>query len=184
MRLHFLCLLFHIFAHLKSLDSLLKLSFYFHLTSSYFREIIGHWARTQSSSQRRIYKPATYVLFSSFLPATIPVLVAQMVKNPPAMQETWVGSLGQIPGSGRSPGEGKGNPLQYSCLENPYGHRSLAGYSPWGRKESDRTEQLSTAHPCSSVLTSLPLSKDGKEIPSFPTFSETPQNLLFSSLYI
>ena len=93
-RLHFLCLLFHIFAHLKSLDSLLKLSFHFHLTSSYFREIIGHWERTQSSSQRRIYKPATYVLFSSFLPATIPVLVAQMVKNPPAMQETWVRSLG------------------------------------------------------------------------------------------
>ena len=30
-----------------------------------------------------------------------------------------VGSLGSIPGSGRSPGEGNGNPLQYSCLENP-----------------------------------------------------------------
>ena len=30
-----------------------------------------------------------------------------------------VGDLGSIPGSGRSPGEGKGNPLQYSCLENP-----------------------------------------------------------------
>ena len=32
------------------------------------------------------------------------------------------------------------NPLQYSCLENPQGQRSLAGYSPWGRKESDTTE--------------------------------------------
>jgi len=30
-----------------------------------------------------------------------------------------VGDLGSIPGSGRSPGEGKGNPLQYPCLENP-----------------------------------------------------------------
>ena len=40
-----------------------------------------------------------------------------------------------IPGSGRSPGERNGNPLQYSCLENPHGQRSLAGYSPWGRKE-------------------------------------------------
>ena len=30
-----------------------------------------------------------------------------------------VGDLGSIPGSGRSPGEGNGNPLQYSCLENP-----------------------------------------------------------------
>ena len=34
-----------------------------------------------------------------------------------------------IPGSGRSPGEGNGNPLQYSCLENPHGPRNLAGYS-------------------------------------------------------
>ena len=39
-----------------------------------------------------------------------------------------------IQGWGRSPGEGNGNPLQYSCLENPHGHRSLAGYSPWGHK--------------------------------------------------
>ena len=50
-----------------------------------------------------------------------------------------------IPGLGRSPGEGHGNQLQYSCLENPHGQRSLAGYSPWGHKESDMTEQLSTA---------------------------------------
>ena len=45
-----------------------------------------------------------------------------------------------IPGSGRSPGEGNGNPLQYSCLENPHGQRSLSGYSPWGCKELDMTE--------------------------------------------
>jgi len=49
------------------------------------------------------------------------------------------GDLGLIPGLGRSPGEGHGNPLQYSYLENPHGPRSLAGYSPWGRKESDTT---------------------------------------------
>ena len=42
------------------------------------------------------------------------------------------GDLGSIPGSGRSSGEGNGNPLQYSCLENPHGQRSLVGYSPWG----------------------------------------------------
>ena len=48
-----------------------------------------------------------------------------------------------IPGSGRSPGEGNDNPLQYSCLENPHGQRSLVGYSPWGCKESDTTERLS-----------------------------------------
>ena len=81
-------------------------------------------------------------------------LVVQLVKNPPAMQETWfhswvrkipwrrdrlptpvslgflggsdgrestcnVGDLGSIPGLGRSPGGGHGNPLQNSCMENP-----------------------------------------------------------------
>ena len=55
-----------------------------------------------------------------------------------------VGDLGSIPRLGRSPGGGHGNPLQYSCLENPHGQRNLAGYSPWGLKESDTTEQLST----------------------------------------
>ena len=55
------------------------------------------------------------------------------------------GDLGSIPGLGRSPGEGHGNPLQYSCLKNPHGQRSLTGYSPWGCKESDITEWLSTA---------------------------------------
>ena len=108
-------------------------------------------------------------------------LIAQLVKNPPAMQETLVrfldwedllekdrlptsvflgfpcgsagkestcnaGDLGSISGLGRSPGEGNSYPLQYSCLKNPHGQRSLAGYSPWGRKESDTTERLSTAY--------------------------------------
>ena len=50
------------------------------------------------------------------------------------------GDLGSIPGSERSLGEGKGNPLQYYCLENPHEQRSLAGYSPWGCRESDMTE--------------------------------------------
>ena len=48
-----------------------------------------------------------------------------------------------IPGSGTSPGEGSGNPLQYSCLENLM-DRGAAGYSPWGYKESDMTESLNT----------------------------------------
>ena len=42
------------------------------------------------------------------------LLVAQWVKNPPV-----TGDVGSIPGSGKSPGGGNGNPLQYSCLENP-----------------------------------------------------------------
>ena len=41
-----------------------------------------------------------------------------------------VGDRGSIPGLERSPGEGNGNLLQYSCLENPHGQRSLVGYSP------------------------------------------------------
>ena len=51
-----------------------------------------------------------------------------------------VGDLGLIPGSGRSPGEGNGNPLQYSLSGKSHGRRSLVGYSPWGHKESDTTE--------------------------------------------
>ena len=131
-----------------------------------------------------------------------PSLVAQWVKNRPAMQEILVwflgwedplekgrlptpvflvfpsdsagkesacnaGDLGWIPGSGRSPGGGHGNPLQYSGLENPHGQRSLVGYSPWGRKESDTTEWLSIAQhylpqvslhaPCRGVFTNAAL---------------------------
>ena len=52
-----------------------------------------------------------------------------------------VGDPGSILGLGRFPGEGNGNPLQYPCLENPCGQKSLVGYSPWGRKESDTTER-------------------------------------------
>ena len=56
------------------------------------------------------------------------------------------GDLDLISGLGRFPGEGHDNPLRCSCLENPHEQRSLVGYSPWGCKESDMTEQLSPAH--------------------------------------
>ena len=53
------------------------------------------------------------------------------------------GDPSSIPGSGRSPGERNGNPLQYSCLEKSHGQRrSLIGHNAWGHKESDMTEQL------------------------------------------
>ena len=52
-----------------------------------------------------------------------------------------MGDLGLIPGLGRSPGEGNGNPLQYSCLENPMTRKNQVGYSPWGCKELDMTER-------------------------------------------
>ena len=49
--------------------------------------------------------------------------------------------VGSIPGWGRFPGAGNDNPLQYFFLENSM-ERNLAGYSLWGRKESDMTERL------------------------------------------
>ena len=55
------------------------------------------------------------------------------------------GDLGSIPGLGRSPGAGHGNRLKYSCLGNPHGQRSLVRYSPWGHKELETTERLSSA---------------------------------------
>ena len=67
--------------------------------------------------------------------------MAVLVKNLPANARD-VRDAGSIPGSGRLLGGRHGNPLQYSCLENPHGQRSLAGYSPRGLKESDTTEQL------------------------------------------
>ena len=50
-----------------------------------------------------------------------------VVKNPPDNAGD-IKDAGLIPGSGKSPGGGYGNPLQYSCLDNPHGQRSLMGY--------------------------------------------------------
>ena len=62
-----------------------------------------------------------------------------MVKNPPANAGV-IRDTGSNPGLGRSLGEGNGNPLQWSCLENPHEQRNLAGYSSWGHKQLDITE--------------------------------------------
>ena len=86
-----------------------------------------------------------YIVSSCYWPS----LVAQTVKNLPAIQETWVRALGW-----ENPlEEGMATHLSIpwtilenpTVLENPHGQRSLAGYSPWGCKESDTTERLSTA---------------------------------------
>ena len=81
-----------------------------------------------------------------------PTLGAQTEKSLSAVQETWVWSLDRED----SPGEENGNPLQYSfffvfCFfftpvfsrREFHGQRSVAGYCPWGCKESDTTEQIS-----------------------------------------
>ena len=73
--------------------------------------------------------------------------VALVVKNLPASAGD-LRDMGLIPGSGRSPGGGHGNPLQYSCLESPMNLRSLRDYGPQGYTESDTTE--ATYHACMS----------------------------------
>ena len=65
------------------------------------------------------------------------------VKNLPVIQETSgnAGDIDSFPGSGRSPGEGNGNPLQYSCLGNPM-DRELGGLQPMWLQELDTTYGL------------------------------------------
>ena len=64
-----------------------------------------------------------------------------MGKNPPANAGD-ARDTGSIPGLGRSPGEGNGNLLQSSCLENSMDSDAWLGYCPWGRKESATTEHI------------------------------------------
>ena len=66
-------------------------------------------------------------------------LVAQTVKNLPATKEIWIQSL-----VWEDPLE-EGMETYSNCLENPCGQRTLVGYSPWGHKELNTTERLSTA---------------------------------------
>ena len=77
-----------------------------------------------------------------------------VVKNLPA-NAGYGTDVGSVPGWGRSLGEGNGNPFQYSCLENPHGRRRLVGYSPWGHKELDTTEQLNNDSSPSGLKSSL-----------------------------
>ena len=69
--------------------------------------------------------------------------VGSAVKNVPTIQETK--EMHSVPGLGRSPGGGNGNPLQYFCLENLMDRGAWrATVSPQGLKESEATEQLNT----------------------------------------
>ena len=68
--------------------------------------------------------------------------VVLAVTSPPANAGD-IRDTGLIPGSGRAVGGGHSNPLQYSCLKNPHGQRSLEGYSPQGRNRT-QLKRLST----------------------------------------
>ena len=99
------------------------------------KELVGYspWGRKESDATK-------WLRFTSFH-------VRKGFPNNSAGKESAcnVGELNLIPGLGRSPGGGHGNPLQNSCLENPHGQRNLADYSPWNWKESAMTEWLNTA---------------------------------------
>ena len=84
------------------------------------------------------------------------------------------GDLGSISGLGRSPGVRNGNPRQYSCLENPHGKRSLVGYRPWGLKESDTTERLSTEQNNRDQIYSPALNKQNSSQMDWAPGSRTP----------
>ena len=114
------------------------------LRQPHITTFIGTVLRLWRVEPKGIPKPKLrkYIVYHSFLLSVEnneelrrTSLVAQTVKA----SVYNAGDLGSIPGLGRSPGEGNGNPFQYYCLGNPM-DRSLVGYSSWGRKESDMTE--------------------------------------------
>ena len=94
----------------------------------------NNWETQIAEIMKQDFIPIREGKYSNICLLRVRELVAQIVKNQP------VGDLGSIPGLGRSPGGGHGNPLQYSCLENLHGQRSLVGYSPWGHKQLNMTE--------------------------------------------
>ena len=79
-------------------------------------------------------------LRSAYRPIARASLVAQWLKKKKKICLQCRRICGSIPGSGRSPGGGNGNPLQYSCLENPMDRRAWLSYSLWGHKESDTSD--------------------------------------------
>ena len=89
----------------------------------YLLILLHSWILSMSSSCRFLISVPVGFFFSFF-----PV---SMVKSPPAR----TGDSSSVRGLGRSPGEGSGNPFQYSCLPPSHGWRSLAGYSPWVWKQ-------------------------------------------------
>ena len=77
-----------------------------------------------------------------------------MIKNPPANAED-IRDLGLIPGSGRSPGGGHDNPLQYSCLENPTDREAWVATVHGVAESQTRLKQFSTQEQCRSLFSRI-----------------------------
>ena len=96
------------------------------------------WGKNSMIFQKTQLEFATHLqLFTQHLNYIWVSLVAQTVKNLPAMQETWFD-----PWIGKIPWRRKWPPTPVFLPGEFHGQRSLVGYSPWGRKESDMTERL------------------------------------------
>ena len=111
------------------------------------------WYFWEENEETKIHMPGAILAMTATSPFLLnshlllwAFLVAQTINNMPAMRET-----GLTPGLGRSSGEGNSYPLQYLPGEF-HGQRSLAGYSPWGRKESDTTEWVSFSPLCNHKI--------------------------------
>ena len=107
------------------------------------------WAAIYGVTQSRIYIYAHYIytLYYIYIHAHTQIHTYESFPRSSVSKESVynaynAGDLSSIPGSVRSPGEGNGNPLQYSCLENPPGQRSLAVYSPWDCKSCTRLSTI------------------------------------------
>ena len=99
---------------------------------SLVRELRSHMPIRQETIHTYIY---TYIYLYLYIHIYVCTRIcgssqrALVVKNLPTNAEN-IRDVGSLPESGRSVGRGHGNPVQYSCLENPHGQRSLAGYTP------------------------------------------------------
>ena len=90
-------------------------------------------------SQKRLQRPS--MLASISWGFAVGISGKKKKKKKPTCSAGDTGAPGLIPRWRRFPGGGHGNPLQYSCMDKPHEQRTLVGYSPWGRKESDMTQE-------------------------------------------
>ena len=139
-------------------ESLFSILLVFYLEVELLDHIVSNFSRNHlnvfqssctilHSHQQFIRVPVALHFTSTFLFLIIVILVDMGFPGDSHGKESTynAGDPGLIPELGRSPRGGHGNPLKYSCLENPHEQKNLASYSPWGHKESDTTEWLSTS---------------------------------------